>query len=281
MADFTKSNTTNAKTKNATNDKPKMIDILDVDKPISGQAFGCFSFISPEKILKQKELFYFNEFISTWEMSKSMEKFSDFLGFISYKYKLSIDSITKDYEQFINEEKEKMVESTLLNDYKNFIDKHENDLDKRFNKKNAFQTSVRGFKSRGNFDTQEEAEFRAKMLREHDPGFDIFVGPVGQWLCWEPDAYKTGKVEYMEEELNHLAHEKHKNESAAKIAFESRVKDSKEKAIQDNVASAKITGQKLTQTIDASGNLIEINEKVDENINVSSADIRAELIFVQ
>ena len=29
---------------------PKYIDLLDVDKPIAGQAFGCFSFISPEKV---------------------------------------------------------------------------------------------------------------------------------------------------------------------------------------------------------------------------------------
>ena len=28
---------------------PKYVDLLDVDKPIAGQAFGCFSFISPEK----------------------------------------------------------------------------------------------------------------------------------------------------------------------------------------------------------------------------------------
>ena len=38
---------------------PKYVDLLDVDKPIAGQAFGCFSFISPEKILKQREMFYF------------------------------------------------------------------------------------------------------------------------------------------------------------------------------------------------------------------------------
>ena len=31
---------------------PKYVDLLEVDKPIAGQAFGCFSFISPENILK-------------------------------------------------------------------------------------------------------------------------------------------------------------------------------------------------------------------------------------
>ena len=39
----------------------KYIDLLDEDKPISGQKFVCLSFISPENIIKNKELFYFNE----------------------------------------------------------------------------------------------------------------------------------------------------------------------------------------------------------------------------
>ena len=33
----------------------RYVDLLDVDKPIAGQGFGCYSFISPEKILKQRE----------------------------------------------------------------------------------------------------------------------------------------------------------------------------------------------------------------------------------
>ena len=34
-------------------------DHLDVDKPIPGQSFYCISFVSPEKILEQKEKFMF------------------------------------------------------------------------------------------------------------------------------------------------------------------------------------------------------------------------------
>ena len=39
------------------------IDLLDEDKPIAGQKFTCLSFLSPEKIIKQKEMFYFEQFI--------------------------------------------------------------------------------------------------------------------------------------------------------------------------------------------------------------------------
>ena len=48
------------------------------------------------------------------------------------------------------------------------------------------------------------------MLREIDPNHDVYVGPVGLWMPWEPEAYKTGRVEYVEDELNKLMHEKKK-----------------------------------------------------------------------
>ena len=41
----------------------KYIDLLDEDKPISGQKFVCVSFVSPENILKQKQHYFFQEFL--------------------------------------------------------------------------------------------------------------------------------------------------------------------------------------------------------------------------
>ena len=221
----------------------KYVDLLEVDRPIAGQNFGCFSFISPEKVLKQRELFLFEEFLKKWEVSKSMEKFHQFLNFVSYKYRLQFDGLITDFEEFLKEERETIVSSSSLeSDYKTFLDNHEHELEKKFNVKNNFQTSVRGFKSRGNYSTQEEAELRAKMLREADPNFDVYVGPVGTWLPWEPEAYKTGRVEYLEDELNQLAHEKKTNENAAKNAFEQRVKETKQKAIEENKKNAEKYG---------------------------------------
>ena len=76
---------------------------------------------------------------------------------------------------------------------KNFMDKNEESLDVEFSKLHEFQTSTRGIKVRGVFSTQEEAELRCKMLREVDPNHDIYVGPVGVWVPYHPEAYKTGK----------------------------------------------------------------------------------------
>jgi hypothetical protein len=263
---------------------PKYVDLLDIDKSIAGQAFGCFSFISPEKLLKQREMFYFEEFLKQWEMNKSMEKFHQFLNFISFKYKLQFEEVMKDFESFVKEERETIVNSSIEDDYKTFLDRQEDDLEKKFNVKHNFQTSVRGFKSRGNFSTQEEAELRAKLLRETDPHFDVYVGPVGTWLPWDPDAYKTGRVEHMEEELNQLVSEKKKNEEIAKTTFEQRIKETKQKAIEENKKNAEKHGNVITQDIDKEGNLVGAGYNTTEETftskeldSISVADIRSEL----
>jgi hypothetical protein len=262
---------------------PKYVDVLEEDKQIAGQKFVCISFISPEKIVKQKELFFFEEFLKNWEFSKSMEKFVQFLNFISYKYKVSFDELSKDFKEFVSEEESLLMQGNMENDYRTFMDQKEEELENAFNMKYNFQTSTRGIKIRGVYPTMEEAELRCKMLRELDPNHDVFVGPVGLWMPWDPEAYKTGRVEYMEDELNQLMHEKNKNESFAKSAFEQRVKESKKKAIEENIKNAEKTGATLTQNIDEEGNLVGINnmntqEKALQNQDtITAADIRAEL----
>lgn len=273
------------KTKKDGTPNQKYIDLLEVDKPIAGQSFGCFSFISPENILKQREMFFFEEFLKKWDMNKSMEKFHQFLNFLSYKYKLNFEDIIKDFEGFVKEERELIVNSSIDDDYKTFLDREEDDLEKKFSVKHNFQTSVRGFKARGNFASQEEAELRARLLRETDPSFDVFVGPIGTWLPWEPEAYKTGRVEYMEEELNQLANEKKKNESIAKSAFDERIKETKQKAIDENKKNAEKYGNTITQDIDSEGNLVGVSDlnstektfSSKEPETISVADIRSEL----
>jgi vacuolar-type H+-ATPase subunit I/STV1 len=261
----------------------KYVDLLEEDKPISGQKFVCVSFCSPEKILKQKEMFYFEEFLKKWEFNKSMEKFVQFLNFVSYKYNVSFDDVSNDFKDFVKEEKEALAKNSMDDDYKTFIDNNEEELQKQFDIANNFQTNTRGLKIRGSYPSQEEAELRCKMLREIDPNHDVFVGPVGMWMPWDPEAYKTGRVEYMEEELNQLMKEKQKNETNAKTAFEQRTKEAKQKAIEDNIKNAEKSGNALTQTIDDQGNLVGVNNSntqefaLKEKENISTADICMEL----
>jgi hypothetical protein len=264
-------------------ENPKYVDLLEEDKPIANQKFVCMSFCSPEKILKQKEIFFFEEFLKNWEFNKSMEKFLQFTNFISYKYNISFEDLNNDFKEFVQEEKNNLAKSNLSDDYKTYLDNHEDELQKKFDIENSFQTSTRGLKIRGVYPTQEEAELRCKMLREIDPNHDIMIGPVGMWMPWDPEAYKTGRVEYMEEELNQLMHEKQKNEANAKTAFEQRVKETKQKAIEENIKNAEKSGNTLSQTIDENGNLVGVNNAstkefaLGEQDNISTADICKEL----
>jgi hypothetical protein len=265
-------------------ENPKYIDLLDVDKPIAGQNFVCLSFISPEKTLKQKEIFFFENFLKSWDFKKSMEKHTQFLNFISYKYHINFEKLTDDFQSFIKEEHENLTkESSIEDEYKNFLDKEEENLQEKFDNLYNFQTSTRGIKVRGAFPSQQEAQLRCKLLRELDPNHDIYVGPIGTWVPFHPESYKTGKVEYLEDELNQLMHEKQKNEDKAKIEFDKRVKETKIKAMEENKQKAKESGNVLTQTINENGDLINVKNmntqetNLVENGEVSTADIRQEL----
>jgi hypothetical protein len=212
-----------------------------------------------------------------------MEKFVQFLNFVSFKYNISFDDVSNDFKDFVKEERESLVNSSMDDEFKTYIDNNEEELQKQFDVAHNFQTNTRGLKIRGSYPTQEEAELRCKMLREIDPNHDVYVGPIGMWMPWDPEAYKTGRVEYMEEELNQLMSEKNKNESNAKTAFEQRVKESKQKAIDENIKNAEKSGNTLTQSIDEQGNLIGVNNintqevAFKEQENISTADICMEL----
>ena len=261
---------------------PKYIDLCDEDPPIAGQKFACLSFVSPEKILKKREVYIFEQFLKQWEFSKCMEKSMDFLNFLAYKYHLKIDDVMADFAEYTKEEDVKMKASGVDDDYKTFMEKNEDKMNEQFQRAHAFQTSVRGMKLRGVFPTQDEAEMKCKKLREVDPNHDIFVGPVGMWIPWDPDAYKTGRIEFMEEELNQLHHEKLKNETKAKEEFERRIKETKQKAIKENIELAKKSGNVLTQTLNDEGELIGVKQTVDfedrDVADTASVNLRNELL---
>jgi hypothetical protein len=67
--------------------------------------------------------------------------------------------------------------------------------------------------------------------------------------------------------------EKNKNEASAKVEFDKRVRETKEKAMEDNKKKALASGNVLTQTIDEEGNLISVKDMKE----VSVADLRKEL----
>lgn len=259
----------------------KLIDLLDEDRPIAEQKFVCLSFVSPEHIIKQKEVFLFEQFIKQYNFIKSAELLTKYSNYISYKYNIQINELNDELKTFAEHEMEEMKHS-VNDDYKNFVDKNENELNEEFAKEHKFQTDVRGIKVRGVFPTQQEAELRCKMLREVDPNHDVYVGPVGIWVPFHPEAYKTGRVEYLEKELNELMHEKQKNEEKASQLFDKRVKESKLNAITENIEKAEEHGNVLTQSINDKGDLVSIENTTNTTektlgVNASMEDIQKEM----
>lgn len=268
----------------ASQSQPVLADVLERDPPIAGQAWACFSFLSPEELVKQREHFYFEQFVRQWEASRASRAHHQFLMYLCQRYRLSLEEVDREYTSFLETERDELKSYAVTEEYKTFLEKYQTELDTQFSKDHQFETNVRGLKARGNYETQEEAEMHAKLIRERDPKFDVFVAPVGVWLPWHPDAYKTGRVEYLEEELNQLAHEKIRNEKAARNEFDARVRDSKQRAIADNKKKAETLGLTLTQDIDDEGNLVGVapSSKPQHLLNrtdtlLSVADVHQEL----
>ena len=141
-------------------------DYLKVDKELPGQNFVCLSFISPEKVLKQKQTFYLHNFLKA------------------------------------HAEKYGLTESQVTEEYDNYLYKQQQELDTQFDKEVDFQTSIRGLKVRGVFSSYKEAEIRSKVLQRLDDVHHIFIGQVGYWLPWDPEADYIEKQEFVNTDLN-------------------------------------------------------------------------------
>jgi hypothetical protein len=174
-----------------------------VDDPIPGQNYACLSFVSPEEVIADRTLFMMNAFLKT----------------IAKNYDLDEDSIQEKYKDFLFVNEDKLVDE--------------------YAKKHDFQTSVRGLKIRGVYDTLPEAQRRAKLLQKTDPSFNVFVGQVGYWLPWDPAPHKVSKQEYAEKELNELIHKYEENQEARKVAFNKRVEREMEEAKKKSEAVKK------------------------------------------
>ena len=107
-------------------------------------------------------------------------------------------------------------------------------VDRVFDEMNNFETSVRGVKVRGVYDSYREAEVRAKVLQRMDNRFDVFVGQVGYWLPWHPDINKIENQEYLNEDLNTLMKEYKNNESKRDMFYQEQVRSRTQEAREQN-----------------------------------------------
>ena len=180
----------------------KKIDYLEVDQNIPGQNYVCMSFLSPESFIQNREAFNTAKFLQSYCKDKNL-KFDE-----------------------------------LYNKYKDFTYKHDEQLQRDFDESNDFQTSMRGIKVRGVFDTRQEAEARAKKLSITDSSFHVFIGQVGYWLPWDPNADKVTDEVFQNTQLNDMM-EKYQENNVNRDIFYEEQKREKIKAAQEEVALAK------------------------------------------
>ena len=195
----------------------KKPDYLEVDEAIPGQNYVCLSFLSPETLIQNKEAFKCVKFL----------------------------------QSYCKDQKLKFEE--VYSKYQDFTYKYEDKLQRDFDEQNDFQTSVRGLKVRGVFDTRQAAEDRAKKLSMRDSAFHTFVGQVGYWLPWDPNADKVESEIFQNSQLNDMMEKYQENNINRDMFYEEQKRD-KIKAAQEEVRRAKEeeAAQKALENKDAS-----------------------------
>jgi len=230
----------------------KETDYLDEDKAIRGQNYVCLSFLSPEDILNKKEVFYFEKYLHkfSFELDQLLTGLAD-------KYKDDTDTLN-----VIRENNAHLFKGSELQEQYRFFKRNSAEvIEKEFQELNNFQTSVRGIKVRGVFETLKEAQVRAELLRRMgDTKFDIFVGQVGVWCPWSPNPEDLQEQEYAESQLNTLMKQYKENMTLKDEFYEMR----KQEKIED-------AQRKLKENLEKKDPLTERREE-EASASTSASD---------
>lgn len=199
-------------------------DYLQNDDSIRGQNYALVSFLSPEDILKNKEVFMFSKFIGNF--SRKMKLLLDGLAERYPESKDGINVVMQNHAFLFDD-------SSMQDEFRMFM-KSNPELEDEFYRDNDFRTCVRGIKIRGTFDTIDEAKSRSEALKVKDPNFDIFISSVGFWCPWSPNPADISDSEYAETELNTLMKKYEENVATREEFYEQRKQDLKRLATENN-----------------------------------------------
>lgn len=265
------------------------VDYLDVDKPLPGQNYYCISFISPDKVINQKEQYFFHQY----EQKRLNEIYTFFNKHIDNIVNKSEDG-TIDVTELITLKKqindvynkESYTFEKFKDKFEDFKFADEEKVGEEFDKNNKFQTSIRGVKVRGVFDTKREADIRASVLQRQDTNFDVFVGQVGYWCPWDPNPQKIADIEYVNKELNTLMKE-YKANLAKKDQFYEEQKRERQKDATVLSAEERVKHhQELQKTLEEKNQIEEqllnniTNTNTSSIIDTSKIDLLDNLVTV-
>lgn len=191
-------------------------DYLDTDPPLRGQNYVCLSFLSPEDVIQKKEHYFFEKFIENFTT-----ELKELFDGLSTRYPKDADNL-----KMLKERYSYLFNSGAISDeYSYFTSTHGEELQKSYDEKNNFQTSIRGIKVRGVFDTIREAQIRAEVLKKIDGKFHVYVAEVGCWCPWAPNPEEISDQEFAETHLNTMMKHYKENQVKKDIFYEERKRE--------------------------------------------------------
>jgi hypothetical protein len=225
-------------------------DFLTEDPELPSQKIVLLSFLSPEKVLEQKDVYFFQQFLKDYELQWHTAKLEGWmgeqLGLVNNKLEklagrletmdlsgaavevrsneIRVDRFIEEFQVHQRSVLKNQTTSNLKEEYDNFLFKNSEKLEEEFFAKQNFRTTIRGIKVRGVFSNEAEASAKAKKLQKSDPTFNIYAGKVGKWMAWEPDPNKVVEQEYANDQLNTLM-KKYKENEDARDSFYSEQKN--------------------------------------------------------
>ena len=225
-----------------TRDEDGVVDYLDEDPELPNQRYCIVSFLSPEKVIAQKNDFYFKKFIQWMDYDWKVKGVEHFVAYLSKKYSINIDDIMKDFREFEKTHKDEIKKTDVPEQYQVFLLKHETELQEMYDRENNFQCNIRGVKVRRSFPSYEEAQLWCKVLQRKYPKDNLMIGRVGCWLPWEPSEHLMENVEYANTQLNEIMRKYKENEANRELFFaeerESSIKAQKEENARKRLANA-------------------------------------------
>jgi hypothetical protein len=179
-------------------------DFLDQDAPLRGQKYVCLSFLSPEDVILDKNVYMAHKFLGNISAD-----IGDLLTNLGAKFAEVAE--VQDMMRALRDRYSYLHDEAAMQAQFEAYKAANAGLEDEYARDHDFQTSIRGIKVRGAYDTLPEAENRVKQIAKFDDKFDVYIGEVGCWCPWSPHPDEITDSVYSETQLNTLMKAYHEN----------------------------------------------------------------------
>lgn len=255
--------------------------VIETPNPTYTQNYGVFSFIFPEDEVKQRFFLEANEFLCQDVNVKILNMGEHVIKFINTECSKLFEKYIETYKKSNDEQLKLLGESLqsikselrlnedellqksmrqykldydeLLENFNMFKINNSKQLAEKYKNKYGIGTSIRGFKFRGGYQTEDEARSRAKYCTNNiEPNIHSFIVEAGKWAPLDPSADAVQDQEHMIDELNTLMTKYNENAAQRNEHFEERMSEminEKEKSSKlKQSIKEKILKEKLNRT---------------------------------